>query len=179
MSEEVEKEVVVEEEVVVVDKSFKDFIGSDDYKAHINGLKGTWTKDANTKFKAEENAKDKTLEEKIELLLQQNADNENKLKKRDLLDALKTTAKSKGADDDIASLYVRFGEEAETLMLEAIEKMNAKINSEIEKKVKGSFTKETPKTTTGKGEKITLEQTKGMSTDEIRTLGNQGLIEGY
>lgn len=183
MSEEVENDVIKEEIVTpkedVKQASFADFIGSDEYKNHINGLKGTWTKEVQSKVKAEEAEKERTLEEKVELLLQQNEEKEKTLRKRDLLDALKATAKSHGADDDIASLYVRFGDEAETLMLEHIEKMNTKINSEIEKKVKGSFTQETPNATKGDGKKITIEETKGMSRDEIRALAKQGLIEGY
>ena len=152
------EEIKGEEKTTPTEKVFSDFIGSQDYINHINAEKSKWAKDFRDKeadtlrgsireeVMKELNPEESPLEKEVrELREARKADiaEATKLKREKTLTKL---AKEKSFEFGIDKVdrYASFGDDGETMMLEDFAWMQTTIDSEIDKRLKGSFSKETP-----------------------------------
>jgi acyl-homoserine lactone acylase PvdQ len=152
MSEEVEKK----EET----KSFKDFIGSQDYIDHINGLKGEWGKKRDEDFAAKENDLRKSLrddimkelnpeetpeQKQIRELMEYKAATEKEKQINERKSALRNVAKEIEFDPIKAERYVAYGDKAEEYMKQDAEWLKSSIAAALDGKVKETYDTKTPK----------------------------------
>lgn len=170
--EEVTPEVTPVVTPVAPEKVFKDFINSKDYIDHINMVKGQWKENL---IRDEKETPDQaTIRELMEWKTKAEADKQLTVKQAEL----RAKAKEIGFDVTKADRYAAYGDDAEIQMIADNEYLKTSINTALEKQIKGSFDTKIPAKPSIDGQKMTMEQTKGMSSPEIRDLIDKGLIEG-
>ena len=162
MSEEVEK-------VEQPNKTFKDFIGSQEYIDHINGLKGDWGEAKKKEFEIRTQETEKELRKTMrdELMKELNPEEtpeqkrirelEERIKNDDLekqrfakINELRSVAKEIGFDVSRADRYYAYGDNAEEYMKQDAEYLKTTVSTALDDKTKEAVTTQTPKA----GEKV-------------------------
>ena len=186
MAEELNKDDIIKE--YLHSKEFIDLMNAEkgkwaaDYqKSKIPELKQQLMEEVKKELNPEETEAEKRIrliEEELRMAREEAKRKDEELAKKELQQKLVSKASELGIPPERAAKYVVYGEEAETVLAEDAEYYKSFVTSEIEKMTKEKFNSKTPDRSDTPTGKLTIQELKGKSVEEIRQLKSKGLIEG-
>ena len=168
----------------------EEYLKSKDFVDKLNAEKGRWgesfrkeklpelEKELREKIMNEMNPQESEADRRLRAIEEELERSKKELATKALQEQLRKKAAEIGFDVARADRYAVYGDKAEDMLVQDNEYIQSLVSSEVDKTIKTKFVPQQPKAGSGDNKKITIEELKGKSVDEIRQLKSAGLIEG-
>ena len=178
---------MAEEKVEVKEFDFSEFRKTKEYVDYENTLKGSWLEKSKTNWLEEYNTntlpgikkkvkddvilelqpEETELEKRLKALEKSNSEKDLQIALTGKKELLRIKAKELGSDISRADRYSVYGDDAEKYLEEDFNYMTETINTAIDEKIKGSYTKNEPKANENKKDDFDLRTAMSDITSKL------------